>query len=200
MLCRVWACTVPPTSAWKNCTCATQSERCIYHKPFLFQFPCSYVFEFSYYLSRNREFSFSIRGQVQLPFPDNQLVSHEPTLLRFHQDFTLTPLLRVAQSSYPDVLQSLLAVRAKAKRARAAINTLQADIASQREAGDLDRALLSQERLVSRLDSSAIATNKKISKDHKLLPVQFTHFHSISSLSFLGLTSFTPIPRTVCTL
>lgn len=87
---------------------------------------------------------------MQLPFPDNQLVSHEPNLLRFHQDFTLTPLQRVAESCYPEVLQGLLAVRAKAKRARAAIGTLQADIASQREAGDLDSALLSQERLVSR--------------------------------------------------
>ena len=96
---------------------------------------------------------FSLHNQAHLPFPDNQLVSHESQLLRFHQDFTLVPLQQAAQCSYPEALQTLLTVRLKAKRARGAIGTLQADIASKREAGDLDSALMAQERLVGRFEN-----------------------------------------------
>jgi len=104
------------------------------------------------HLCQSNMCSFFLHDQTHVSFSDNQLVSHEPQLLRFHQDFTLIPLQRTAQCSYPEALQTLLTVRVKAKRARGAIGTLQADIASKRKAGDLDSALLSQEHLVRRFE------------------------------------------------
>ena len=62
-----------------------------------------------------------------------------------------TPLHAAAHATpYLEAKKALVAARVESGRQRAQLGALQATIAAQRAAGDLDNALVSQQRLVGR--------------------------------------------------
>ena len=94
--------------------------------------------------------------QKRLPFDDARLLSYEPSLAQLWNAFVTKPMQAAAVSTpYLEAKKALVATRVESSRQRSQLDALQATIKAQREAGDLDSALVSQQRLVGSFEQMA---------------------------------------------